>query len=282
MSVTVTPPNVTLQAGQTQLYTATVTGSTNTAVTWTATGGTVTSSGLYTAGSAAGNFSVIAKSSADTTKTSTATVTVQPAAVSVTVTPPNVSLQAGQTQQFSATVTGSTNTVYGMRAKTDNSGTFTDKSSLWSSSSMNLSGAQPFAMDVDPDGMADLALVQPDTVQWLRTIERSSTPAEMVLSSQFPHEGQDTTPPTAPTGLTATAGAGFTINLSWHASSDDSGGAVTYRVYRDGTAIGTAQTGLTYVDQLVKVTTHSYTVRAFDGAGNRSDPSNKVTIKSHS
>jgi len=178
-----------------------------------------------------------------------------------------------------AFVGGSTSTVYGMRAKTDDSGTFTDKNVLWSSSAGSFANAQPVAMDVDPDGMADLALVQPGSVQWLRTIERSSTPAQMVLSSQFPHDGQDNTPPAVPTGLKATASAGLDVNLSWNASTDDSGGTVTYRVYRDGNAVGTAQTGLTYVDHPAKAGSHSYVVRAFDGSGNKSNPSNKVTVK---
>src|SRR5262249_29890130 len=74
VSVTVTPSTVTLQPGKTQQFTATVTGTANTAVTWSATGGTVSSSGLYTAGSVNGSFSVTAKSVADSSKSATATV----------------------------------------------------------------------------------------------------------------------------------------------------------------------------------------------------------------
>ncbi len=179
-----------------------------------------------------------------------------------------------------AFVGGSTSTVYGMRAKTDGSGTFTDKTVLWSSSRGDYTNAQPVAMDVDADGLVDVALVQSGNMQWLRTIERSSTPAQMVLASQFPHEGADTTPPTVPTGLTATSTAGRTVTLSWNASTDDSGGTVSYRVYRNNKAIGTMQTSLTYVDHPGKAGTwYSYVVRAYDGADNRSDPSNKVSVK---
>ena len=65
-----------------------------------------------------------------------------------------------------------------------------------------------------------------------------------------------------------------------NASTDDSGGTVTYRVYRNGNAIGTLQTGLTYVDHPGTAGNwYSYVVRAFDGAGNRSNPSNQVTVK---
>ncbi len=108
IQVTVAPASATLQQGQTQQFTATVTGSTNTAVTWSATGGTISSTGLFTAGSTAGSFSVKATSVADTTKFASASVTVQP--VSVSISPTTASLTPGQTKQFSATVTGTTNT----------------------------------------------------------------------------------------------------------------------------------------------------------------------------
>jgi hypothetical protein len=111
-SVSISPTTITLQPGQTKQFTASVTGNANTAVTWTATGGTISSSGLYTAGSAAGtNFTVSAASVADPTKTASARVTIQPAAsISVTVSPSTASLQPGQTQQFTAAVAGSSDT----------------------------------------------------------------------------------------------------------------------------------------------------------------------------
>jgi hypothetical protein len=109
VQVSVSPTNVTLQPGATQPFTATVTGSANTAVTWSATGGTITNAGLYTAGSVAGSFTVTATSVADSTKSRSAQITIQAPAVQVTVSPTNVTLQPGATQQFGATVTGSSN-----------------------------------------------------------------------------------------------------------------------------------------------------------------------------
>jgi hypothetical protein len=102
-----------LQTGQTKQFTATVTGSSNTAVNWTSTGGTVSNAGLFTAGSAAGSFSVTATSAADTTKSASASVTIQqppPPTVSVTISPTSATLQPAQTKQFTATVTGGSNT----------------------------------------------------------------------------------------------------------------------------------------------------------------------------
>jgi len=55
---------------------ATVAGSKTTAVTWSSDGGTITSTGLYTAPVTPGTYYVTATSVADTTKSDTATVTV--------------------------------------------------------------------------------------------------------------------------------------------------------------------------------------------------------------
>jgi hypothetical protein len=173
----------------------------------------------------------------------------------------------------------STISVLGMRAKSDDSGTLTDKNPLWNGNADP--NAQPLAMDVDRDGMVDLALVQPGATKWLRTIERSATPAEMVLSSDFPSIGRDTTPPTSPTGLQGTAGSGLAVNLQWNQSTDNNGGTITYRVYRDGKAVGTPQTGRSYVDHPA-AGRHYYTVKATDGPGNQSGASNGIWVRAGS
>jgi hypothetical protein len=101
---------------QTQ-FTATVTGTTNTAVTWSvdnvsggnSTVGTINAAGLYTAPSTVGSHTVTATSAADTSKTASAAVTVTGL---VSVSPATVDVAATQTQQFNATVQGySTSTV---------------------------------------------------------------------------------------------------------------------------------------------------------------------------
>jgi hypothetical protein len=112
----VTPIVVTLNnvapavdACKTFSFTATVTGTTNTAVTWSVvegtTGGSVTTGGVYTAPSSAGTYHVRATSSASATSVATATVTVTERIVSVAVSPTTASLTSGGTQQFAATVT---------------------------------------------------------------------------------------------------------------------------------------------------------------------------------
>ena len=111
--VSVSPKTITLQTGGTYTFTATVTGSSNTAVTWSvpAGQGTITQTGgLYTAPSALGTYTIRATSQADNSKYDTATVTVtaEPV-VTVSVLPNTSSLEPSGTQTFTATVTGSPN-----------------------------------------------------------------------------------------------------------------------------------------------------------------------------
>ncbi|MBZ5595204.1 MAG: hypothetical protein LAP39_23415 [Acidobacteriia bacterium] len=109
VQVAISPANAVLQPGGQQTFTATVTGSSNPAVTWTATGGNISASGTYTAGGTSGNFTVAATSVADPTKFATASVSIQPV-VQVSIAPSNIALQPGQTRQFTASLTGSSNT----------------------------------------------------------------------------------------------------------------------------------------------------------------------------
>ena len=96
-------------------------------------------------------------------------------------------------------------------------------------------------------------------------------------SATTPPASGDTQPPTAPTGLSATAAAGQ-ASLAWGASTDNVG-VTGYHVVRDGTTIATVGgTTRSYVDTSVApATTYSYVVRAFDAAGNTSDPSNAAS-----
>lgn len=115
VSVTVTAPQSTVAVGQTLTFTATVTGTNNQGVTWSVSGGgTISSIGVYTAPATVPNpakVTVTATSQADSTKSGSATITVVSAsAVQVSVQPATASVSDFRTQQFTATVTGSSNT----------------------------------------------------------------------------------------------------------------------------------------------------------------------------
>jgi hypothetical protein len=114
VAVTISPATGTVNACRTLQLSATVTGSTNTSVTWTvqegAAGGTITGSGLYTAPSGPGTYHVIATSVADPTKTAVATLTVNEVILAVLVSPANATVAPGATAQFTATVTNTCGT----------------------------------------------------------------------------------------------------------------------------------------------------------------------------
>ena len=97
-------------------------------------------------------------------------------------------------------------------------------------------------------------------------------------NSEVPATTTDTTPPAAPTGLTATFNSTTnTIDLSWTAATDNV--AVTaYRIFRDGALIPTTTpvTGTTFSDA-GQTGTHSYAVSAVDAAGNESAISNTAS-----
>jgi len=86
---------------------------------------------------------------------------------------------------------------------------------------------------------------------------------------------QVTTPPSAPTNLTAVASSSSEIDLSWTASTNNVG-VTGYQVFRNSVQIATS-TLTTYADTgLTASTTYTYTVEAFDAAGNVSATSNSA------
>ncbi|WNR43827.1 chondroitinase-B domain-containing protein [Paenibacillus roseipurpureus] len=86
----------------------------------------------------------------------------------------------------------------------------------------------------------------------------------------------DTTPPTAPTGLTANAVSSSQINLSWTASTDNVG-VTGYDIYRGGSLVGSSATTSYNDSGLSASTSYSYTVKAKDAAGNVSVASSSAS-----
>jgi hypothetical protein len=109
VSVQLNQTTATIAAGTTQQFTASITGTINTAVTWSvdsigggnASDGTISASGLYTAPNTTGTHVVTATSVADTTKSASAKVTVTGL---VSLSPGTSTLLTGAQQQFQATV----------------------------------------------------------------------------------------------------------------------------------------------------------------------------------
>jgi hypothetical protein len=120
ITVSVLPSSADVVVSTTQQYTATVTNAENPTVTWQvnnipggniATVGSIDGTGLYTAPAAipSGTITIQAVSSQTPTIIGTATAVIESAPVTVVaLTPPSVTVQVGLGQQFTATVTGTT------------------------------------------------------------------------------------------------------------------------------------------------------------------------------
>jgi hypothetical protein len=115
VSVSLNQSAVSLAAGGTSQFTATVKNTSNTSVTWSVNSvaggntslGTVSATGLYTAPSLAGSFTVSATSVADTAASAKASVVVGTLGA---ILPATALILPGATQQFQATVEGFSNT----------------------------------------------------------------------------------------------------------------------------------------------------------------------------
>ena len=106
VSVTIEPSSASLQAGAAQQFSASVAGTSNNIVNWTATGGTISSTGFYVASSSAGDFAVTATSVADSSKNIQAKVTITPPSPTPTPLPSSASsiTKDGITWTFSHSV----------------------------------------------------------------------------------------------------------------------------------------------------------------------------------
>src|SRR6266513_189705 len=97
------------------------------------------------------------------------------------------------------------------------------------------------------------------------------------LSVTTPPALTDTTAPTTPTGPAASAVTPTSLTLSWNAATDNV--AVTgYRVYANGTLLVSSSSTSVPITDLLAGGTRSFTVAAFDAAGNVSAPSAPLSV----
>jgi len=96
---------------------------------------------------------------------------------------------------------------------------------------------------------------------------------ELAGGTPAPPDEED---PTAPTGLEATATTAR-VDLTWTASTDNVD-VTHYQVFRDGNSVGTPSTASFSDTGVTAGATYSYTVQAFDAAGNSSPPSEALVV----
>ena len=87
----------------------------------------------------------------------------------------------------------------------------------------------------------------------------------------------DTTAPTVPTNLTASSITTTSATVSWTASTDNIG-VTGYKIFRNGTQVGTSTSTSYGLTGLTAGTTYSITVQAYDAAGNSSASSTALSL----
>ncbi len=242
VSVAVSPAFAAINTGSTQQFNPNVTGtgSFNGGVTWTASGGSINTNGLYTAPAVAGSYTVIATSSQDITKSGVATVSVigSGAVTSVTVTPASASLATGGTQQFTAAVNGTESpsqvvTWTAVRGAISNSGFYTAPATSGADTVIATS-----AQDHSKAGVATLAVGGTSTVTAVAV-----TPSTATLATggtqQFTAAVTGTGGPSQSVIWTANRGAVTSAGL-YTAPASAGADIVTARSVQDTSKAGTA------------------------------------------
>jgi hypothetical protein len=258
--VSVSPSNVTMTSGTIRQLSAVVSNTPNEAVTWSATAGTVSSSGLFTAPAvtATTQIDVIATSKADSSKSATVRLTVNPAASAavLTVSPTSVNF-AGQvgTANLAPASVSITNTGTGTLV-------FTGVSDQpWLVLSMG-SGAAPATLQLRPS----VASLKAGTFIGHVTVSGGGVTKAVIVALTM-----------------TTAPVQHSVSLSWIASSNSQ--VVSYSMYRStipGTSYGLLASSLgtaMYSDQTVQSgTRYYYVVTAVNDTGEESAYSNEIQV----
>jgi RHS repeat-associated protein len=216
VAVSVSPITASLYAGQTQQFSATVTNAASTAVTWSVSGGgSISSTGLYTAPSSVTSqqtVTITATSVAEPTISASATVTLLPP-ISVSVSPKTASLYGGQTEQFSASVSNTSNTAVTWAISPSGTGTI-NSSGLYTAPS---TVASQQTVTITATSAANTSASASATVMLVPPVSVSVTPTSAAL---YPSQTQQFVASVANTSNTAVT---WSISPSGTGSINSSG-----------------------------------------------------------
>lgn len=212
VAVAIAPTSVSLDQGESRTFTATVTGADDPSVSWGASGGSISESGMsatYTAPMEAGSFTVTATSIEDASASASATVTVPE--IIVAIVPESVTMLTDETVQFSASVSGAA-----------------DASVLWSASAGSISGSGNSVTYAAP-GVAGTFSVTASSVAEPNESASARVVVELVAISIDPVSAEVFTGET--TTFTATVTGTGDARVSWGASCGSisgSGSSITF------------------------------------------------------
>jgi hypothetical protein len=241
VTVSLTPASASVLLGEPQAFTAVVSNSTNTAVTWSVNGipggnatvGTISTIGVYTSPRGlprSGTANVQATSTADSSKSATAVVTIT-TDVSVSVSPQTMPVELGATRAFTATVNSAGNP---------------DRAVNWIVSGSGCSGAACGAVDPAGTYTAPQVLTAPPivSVAAISVADPSkSGAAAITITSSF------SLTVAGPASVNAAATASYTATLVPAANSNPSV-AISWSVSGlgcSGAACGTISSGGLYM-----------------------------------
>ncbi len=260
ISVSISPTSASIQAGATQQFIATVTGSSNTGITWSATGGSVSGSGLYTAPGTAGTYTVKAISAADGTKSATATVAVTAAPPQIAVSPTSLSF---------GSIVANTSSTQTLKVSNTGGSNLSITSATVSGNGFSIPGAT-FPITVSAGQSVNL------TVKFAPTAAGNYSGTIAVASNAA------NTAPSVTLSGSATTPVSHSVTLNWTASTSTVAGYFVYRGTQSGGPYtklqSTSVPGTSFTDTTVQSgTTYYYVVTAVDSGGAESAFSNEVT-----
>jgi hypothetical protein len=272
VDVQVVPSTATVAPNATTRLAAAVTGTANTAVTWTvvqASGGTVDSTGLYTAPATAGSYTVRATSVADSTAHGDAavTVTAPPPPVTVTISPRTPSVTAGGTIAFTATVANATNTAVTWSVTGTTCGTITSAGVYTAPSAAGTcSVAAKSVQDPTRSDTTTVTVTAPPPPPPAVTVSLSPSPAatNSCLTLTFTATVANATNKTVTWSVQEGAAGGTITTAGVYTAPANAG---TYHVVATSVADGTkaAVSTVTVTDKILSVTTSPATVSVAPG-----------------
>ena len=194
------------------------------------------------------------------TRADTVTIEVRQDVAVVTVTPAPVSLEVGGTRQLAAGLAD------------PNGHPVAGRDVTWTTSAAGVATVSGAGLVTGAGAGTAVITARSDETTGTVTVTVTSGPPP-------PPPPPDGTAPSVPQNVAAVAAGATLVNVGWTPSTDNVG-VTGYRVFRNGTQVGTPAAPAYQDASVSPSTTYSYTVAAVDAAGNvsaQSDPASVIT-----